>query len=230
MFRQPILSINAIVLALTLGACGAPAPEADAPEANAPETDTAGMAASADMSEPATDYEWDCRGPRSCRTTGLVGNNVVGVAVDSSDNVWIAHRPLSQTGAENTPPVLAFNQAGDLVHSWGGVGDGPADWGGPSADGTYEWGTQMHGGYVDYQDNVWVGFGGGLPYEPDQIHTYGNALVLKFTQDGEFLLQLGKWGMTEGSASEQHLGMPTDIYVDPEGTRSTSATGTPTGS
>ena len=73
-----------------------------------------------------------------------------GVAVDSSDNVWIAHRPLSQAGAENTPPVLAFNQAGDLVHSWGGVGDGPADWGGPSADGTYEWGTQMHGGYVDY--------------------------------------------------------------------------------
>ena len=216
MFRQPILSINAIVLALTLGACGAPAPEADAPEANAPEADPAGMAETADMSSgPATDYEWDSSWPKELPNNWLVGN-VVGVAVDSSDTVWIAHRPLSQAGAENTPPVLAFNQAGDLVHSWGGVGDGPADWGGPSADGTYEWGTQMHGGYVDHQDNVWVGFGGGLPYEPDQIHTYGNALVLKFTQDGEFLLQLGKWGMTEGSTSEQYLGMPTDIYVDPE--------------
>ena len=43
--------------------------------------------------------------------------NVVGVVVDASDNVWIAHRPLRQTGAENTPPVLAFDQTGELVHA-----------------------------------------------------------------------------------------------------------------
>ena len=43
--------------------------------------------------------------------------NVVGVVVDASHNVWIAHRPLRQTGAENTPPVLAFDQTGELVHA-----------------------------------------------------------------------------------------------------------------
>ena len=78
MFRQPIHSINAIVLALTLVACGAPAPEADAPE-----TDPADMGASADMSGPATDYEWDSSWPKELPNNWLVGN-VVGVAVDST--------------------------------------------------------------------------------------------------------------------------------------------------
>ena len=195
-----------IAVAIGVAACG---------ETATPDPESTDMEGSAAMSGPASEFQWDASWPKALPNNWLVGN-VVGVAVDSSDTIWIYHRPLSQAGAENTPPVLAFNQAGDLVNSWGGVGDGPEDWGGPSADGTYEWGTQMHGGYVDYQDNVWVGFGGGLPYEPDKIHTYGNALVLKFTPDGEFLLQLGKWGMTEGSQSEQYLGQPTDIWVDPE--------------
>ena len=68
--------------------------------------------------------------------------NVVGVAVDSHDNVWIAHRPRSQNGSEGTPPVLAFDQDGNVVKSWGGLDTVP------------EWGTQEHGLYIDYQDNV----------------------------------------------------------------------------
>ena len=30
----------------------------------------------------------------------------------------------------------------------------------------YDWGTQTHGIHVDHEDNVWVGFGGGLPLRP----------------------------------------------------------------
>ena len=202
-YTSHVYIVVVVLVALGLTGCAnGVAPEAA--ESSAPAVEQS------DMREG---YTVDPFWPKPLPNNWVVGN-VVGVAVDSDDNTWIAHRPLSQAGAENTPPVLAFNQAGDLVHSWGGVGDGPEDWGGPSADGTYEWGTQMHGGYVDDQDNVWVGFGGGLPYDPEAIHTYGNALVLKFTREGEFLLQIGKWGMTEGSASERYLGMPTDMYVN----------------
>ena len=61
--------------------------------------------------------------PRELPEDWLLGN-VVGVATDSSDNVWIIHRPNSQRGAENTPPVIAFDPAGAVVHAWGGPGDG----------------------------------------------------------------------------------------------------------
>ena len=131
--------------------------------------------------------------------------NVVGVAVDSRDNVWIVHRPRSQNGSAGTPAVLAFDQDGTVVKSWGGK------------DAIPEWGTQEHGLYIDYQDNVWVGFGGGLPYDPTSPTTTDNALVLKFTPDGEFLLQIGDFGRgTEGSSSTEFLGQPTDIFVDSE--------------
>ncbi|MEE8129666.1 MAG: hypothetical protein V3T48_05235, partial [Vicinamibacterales bacterium] len=135
---------------------------------------------------------------------GWLLGNVVGVATDSGDNVWIIHRPGSQAGAgETPPPVIAFDPAGNVVQSWGGPGDG------------YDWGTQTHGIHVDYQDNVWVGFGGGLPYDPTSPTTTDNALVLKFTPDGEFLLQIGHFGRgTEGSSSTEFLGQPTDIFVD----------------
>ena len=42
-------------------------------------------------------------------------------------------------------------------------------------------------------------------------------MLLKFTPDGEFLLQIGDFGRgTEGSGSAEFLGQPTDIFVDPE--------------
>ena len=125
-------------------------------------------------------FRFDPTWPKELPNNWLVGN-VVGVAVDSKDNVWITHRPASQAGAEKTPPVLAFDQAGNIVRSWGGSG------------GTgYEWGTQAHGLYVDYKDNVWVGFGGGLPYDIKSKATTDNAHILKFTPEGKFLLQLGQ--------------------------------------
>ena len=149
-------------------------------------------------------FRYDVSWPKELPNNWLVGN-VVGVAVDSRDNVWITHRPASQAGAEKTPPVLAFDQAGNLIHSWGGPGAG------------YDWGTQAHGLYVDYKDNVWVGFGGGLPYDIKSKATTDNAHILKFTPAGKFLLQVGKFGQgAEGSNSTTMLGQPTDIAVDPK--------------
>ena len=141
--------------------------------------------------------------PQDLPEDWLLGN-VVGVATDSSDNVWIIHRPNSQRGAENTPPVIAFDPAGAVVHAWGGPGGG------------YDWGTQTHGIHVDHEDNVWVGFGGGLPYDLTTRATTDNAHVLKFTPEGDFLLQIGDFGRgAEGSDSTEFLGQPTDVLVDP---------------
>ena len=163
----------------------------------------ASAASAASQPAPAPAFEVDPFWPRELPEDWLLGN-VVGVATDSSDNVWIIHRPNSQRGAENTPAVIAFDPAGAVVHAWGGAGDG------------YDWGTQTHGIHVDYEDNVWVGFGGGLPYDLSSRATTDNAHVLKFTPEGEFLLQIGDFGLgTEGSDSTEFLGQPTDVFVDP---------------
>ena len=151
----------------------------------------------------APSYEIDPYWPQELPADWLLGN-VVGVATDSQDNVWIIHRPDSQRGAEGTPPVIAFDPAGQVIQAWGGPGEG------------YEWGTQTHGIYVDHRDQVWVGFGGGLPYDITSRATTDNAHVLKFTREGDFLLQIGDFGRgTAGSGSTRFLGQPTDLFVDP---------------
>ena len=158
-------------LALMLGvACGCGAPPSQ-PAEEMP-------ARSSEVAQPASGFTVDPFWPQPLPDGWLLGN-VVGVATDSRDNVWIIHRPNSQSGAADTPSVIAFSPDGAIAQSWGGPGDG------------YDWGTQTHGIYVDHEDNVWVGFGGGLPYNPSAKTTTDNALVLKFTPDGQFLLQLG---------------------------------------
>ena len=166
------------------------------------ETAVGATGGSAAQPSPAPAFTVDPFWPRELPGDWLLGN-VVGVATDSSDNVWIIHRPNSQRGAENTPPVIAFDPAGAVAHAWGGPGAG------------YDWGTQTHGIHVDHEDNVWVGFGGGLPYDLSSRATTDNAHVLKFTPEGEFLLQIGDFGRgTEGSGSTAFLGQPTDVFVD----------------
>src|SRR5690348_16388450 len=68
---------------------------------------------------------------------------VAGVHVDANDHVWIVHRPSTLQPNETrsiwraAPPVLEFDQAGNLLSSWGGPGD------------RYEWSDLEHGIYVD---------------------------------------------------------------------------------
>jgi DNA-binding beta-propeller fold protein YncE len=129
----------------------------------------------------------------------------IGVAVDAQDHVWIVHRPdtvsaneaaLDQkTGAccSKAPPVLEFDQAGNLIRHWGGPGQG------------YEWPESNHGITIDYKGNVWIG-GNGT----------NDAHVLKFTQDGKFLAQFGHKGKTAGSNDTENFGRVAKIFVDPK--------------
>ena len=126
---------------------------------------------------------------------------VSGLAVDNQDHVWIVHRPRTldarQRGEEGmccvpAPPVIEFDPNGNVMRSWGGPSD------------SYEWPQSEHGIHVDHQDNVWIGGNGS-----------GDAHVLKFTADGEFLLQIGRAGQSTGSNDTENLGRPASIEVDP---------------
>jgi hypothetical protein len=132
--------------------------------------------------------------------TGQVG----GVAVDSHDNVWVFHRaatiPDGEKAASLTPPqaeccipapaVLEFGPNGKFLQAWGGPGDG------------YEWPTTQHGIFVDAKDNVWLS---GSAKEDNQI--------LKFTNKGKFLIQIGHSGKNKGSNDTANLGGPAGLFV-----------------
>ena len=128
-------------------------------------------------------FEVDPMWPKPLPNHWILGS-VVGVAVDADNHIWVTHRG-TQTVDENekrldsktanccavAPPILEFDQAGNLLRHWGGPGAG------------YEWPTAMHQIAIDYQGNVWLG-GNGID----------DSQILKFTRDGKFLLQIGKKG------------------------------------
>lgn len=127
---------------------------------------------------------------------------VSGVAVDAQDHVWIVHRPLTldarQRGEDGmccvpAPPVIEFAPDGTVLRSWGGSGEG------------FEWPESEHGIYVDGDNDVWVGGNGP-----------SDAQILKFTDDGEFLLQIGRSGQSDGSNDTEDLGRPAGMVVDSE--------------
>src|SRR6478609_7355413 len=74
--------------------------------------------------------------PRPLPNNWIIGQ-VGGIYVDAQDNIWVFQRPRSVTDDEKAaafdpprakccvpaPSVLVFNQAGDIVKSWGGPGD-----------------------------------------------------------------------------------------------------------
>ena len=143
-------------------------------------------------------FEVDPLWPKNLPNHWLMGPTV-GVDVDSSDTIWLVHRntpdqfvasteiglaqdpPLSEC-CRPGPPVLAFDQEGNLVYSWGGPG---------TETGDYVWPTSNHGITVDHMDNVWIGGNG-----PSDSH------VLKFTKDGTFLMQVGIPGARQTGEEE----------------------------
>src|SRR5215470_6677430 len=133
-----------------------------------------------------------------------VTGSTIGVSVDGQDRVWTIHRP--NTVEDNfkaadlklgecckvAPPVLVYDQAGNLVKSWGGPGSG------------YDWPDSNHGITVDHKGNVWIG-GNGTK----------DTQILKFTSDGKFLMQLGKHGVHNGSNDTENFWQPTRVFDDP---------------
>ena len=106
--------------------------------------------------------------------------------------IYATANPPASECCVPAPPVLEFDQAGNLLRSWGGQ-DGPG----------YQWPSSNHGIYVETDGTVWIGGNGG-----------GDGMVLKFTQDGKFLMQVGKKGVPIDSNSTEHFGMVAKISID----------------
>ena len=150
-------------------------------------------------------FEVDPLWPKPLPNGWLLGWTI-GLWVDDQDHVWIVHRGAgglhnNERGAElvppiaeccrTAPPVLVFDQAGRLVRSWGGPGQG------------YDWPSSNHGVHVDYKGNVWIGGNG----EKD-------SHLLKFTKEGKFLLQVGLPGKGGNSNDPENFGRVAKIWVD----------------
>jgi hypothetical protein len=141
-------------------------------------------------------YQVDPMWPKPLPNNWLVGA-IAGIAVDARNHVWIVHRPSTLQPNETrsfwhaAPPVLEWDEAGNLVSAWGGPGDG------------YEWPDLEHGIYIDHEDNVWLGGGG----EKD-------AQILKFTREGRFLMQIGRKGQNTGSNDTRNLGAAANMTLD----------------
>src|SRR5208283_1114082 len=80
-------------------------------------------------------FEVDPMWPKPLPNHWIMGN-VVGVAIDAQDHIWVVHRqgtlermeiyaaatpPASECCAP-APPVLEFDQEGNLINHWGGPG------------------------------------------------------------------------------------------------------------
>jgi hypothetical protein len=172
-------------------------------------------------------FEVDPMWPKPLPNHWILGMTI-GVSVDAQDHIWIIHRqgsldlketysqqnPVAGDCCAAAPPVLEFDEAGNLIGHWGGPGPG------------YDWPVSTHGITVDYQGNVWIGGngngkGGSRPVvneveghvEPGAYH---DSMILKFTQAGKFLMQIGKAGASKGSNDIANLRGPAKMWVDPK--------------
>jgi DNA-binding beta-propeller fold protein YncE len=118
------------------------------------------------------------------------------------------------------PAVMQFDSKGNLLRAWGGPGD--PEFAPPPAfvvgapgskcpEPACQWPTTEHGIYVDHNMNVWLGGQAG-------------GSVLKFTADGDFLLQIGRRQPPVRNSNDTKggingtplLAQPADMEVDPE--------------
>jgi len=167
-------------------------------------------------------FEVDFTWPKPLPNHWILGQ-AIGVTVDAEDHVWIIHRPASLEANEThaaanppiahccapAPPVLEFDQAGNLLRHWGGPGDG------------FDWPLSNHGITIDYKGNVWIGGNSrdpmpGTTPAAGAFQSFHDDMILKFTRDGKFLMQIGKPWKSQGSNDTANLRLPAKTFVDPK--------------
>ena len=142
------------------------------------------------------------RGWPSLPATMQVGD-ASSFAVDTKDRVWLLHRPRTikpEAGKTAAPPVVVFDAAGTVVKTWGGDGAG------------YEWPQREHGIHVDPNGFVWIG-GNYCPADAQTANRATDDQLLKFTEDGTFVLQIGHSAKSTGNADRENLHRPADQWL-----------------
>jgi DNA-binding beta-propeller fold protein YncE len=151
------------------------------------------------LSVDAQDNIWTIHRPNTVENNFKAADIMVGDARGRDDEA----RPGAASGqaaaapmpigtcCKVAPPVLVYDQAGNLVKSWGGPGKG------------FDWPDSNHGITVDHRGHVWLAGNGGK-----------DTQLLKFDGAGTFLLQIGRHGVHNGSNDTENLWQPTKIWED----------------
>jgi hypothetical protein len=150
-------------------------------------------------------FEVDPMWPKPLPNHWLLGN-VIGVGVDFQDHIWIVHRsaatldrkeiyaaadpPLAEC-CIGAPPVIEFDQQGNVVHAWGGPGAG------------FEWPASNHGIVIDSKGIVWIGGNGAT-----------DGHILKFTREGKFVKQFGFAYASAGSNDPWAFNKVAKVFLD----------------
>ena len=101
-------------------------------------------------------FQVDASWPKTLPNNWIMGQ-AAGIAVDAQDHVWVIQRPRTLTDDEKAatfnpprtkccvpaPPVMEFDQEGNLIRSWGGPGQ------------SYDWFENEHGINIDHKGFVW---------------------------------------------------------------------------
>jgi DNA-binding beta-propeller fold protein YncE len=160
-------------------------------------------------------YQIDHAWPKRPLPNNWAIGGIAGFYVDTRDHVWVSHWQWSVlpnvANAAATPPrgrccipaphIMEFDPGGNIVRTWGGPGEG------------YDWPSNVHGVYVDYKGSVWIG---GSKTRVGEDGVPPDGMLLKFSPDGKFLLQIGKRGPSKGSLDPNQLSGASNVAVDPK--------------
>ena len=158
---------------------------------------------SAQSSRPALNgpqFEVDPSWPKPLPERWVTGE-LGGVCVDAKDHIFVLSRNNLYPGiaeiAQPAPAVMEFDQAGNVVNSWGD---------------RQVMAENLHGCSFDPQGNIWIA---------------GNndGFIQKYSRDGKLLLQIGVKGKVDSAdgklksqfqnASQVAFYSPTQVAVDP---------------
>ena len=133
--------------------------------------------------------------------------DVSSIAIDAQDNAWVLHRPRTlkaDQAAMAAPPIIVFDPAGNFIKAWGGAGSG------------YEWVEREHGIHIDHKGFVWLGGNNCPGLKLPGLKPVADDQLLKFTQDGKFVLQIGASNQSKGNADTKNVHRAADVWVHPQ--------------
>ena len=154
----------------------------------------------------AVDPSW----PKPLPNNWILGQ-IGGITVDAQDHIWVFQRPRSLTDDERAPrsnpprskccvpapSVLVFTPAGNLLQSVG------------RPRRRLRLARREHGILVDDKGFVWLGGNGD-----------NDDMILKFTTDGKFVMQIGKRGPMQGQQRHRpSSARPPRLALDEAGER-----------
>ncbi len=127
----------------------------------------------------------------------LATGEIVAVAVDRKDHLWVLHRPGTVTGrspANIAPPIMEFDTDGLYLRGFGGP------------DAGYEWPTKEHSLAVAANGDVWI--------SGSRVEAEGDDMLLVFDARGRFVRQIGQRGQSAGNGDVRNVQAAADIFID----------------